>query len=157
MNDMQQAVSKLGKQATISAALDELSGVPGMRLVMATKVFRFCHPTVGAALDRHTSYFFNSLDVVQPDGTILKATKFRREWTTGAHTRSRLAIYQPNRHNHNRDEFVNVYLPFLESLSAALNDGGVLYTCGSTGSKRKWRPTDVEMAAFYWWALNGSR
>jgi len=41
-------------------ALRELTKQPGLGLVMASKIYRFCSPHIGAAVDRHSSYFFNS-------------------------------------------------------------------------------------------------
>lgn len=42
-------------------ALLHLTSLPGIDLVMASKIYRFCAPETGAAIDRHCSYFFNSL------------------------------------------------------------------------------------------------
>ena len=142
--------------ATLRDGLDDLSQLPGLRLVMATKVYRFCCPNMGAAVDRHTSYFFNSLEIVDPNGSRRKSTNFRREWSNGGHSKSRLAIYYPSGQDTNRDEFVNSYLPLLAKIANSLNESGVTYSCAATGTQKPWRPADVEMAAYYWWACNGS-
>lgn len=137
--------------------LDKLSELPGLRLVMATKVYRFCCPNIGAAVDRHASYFLNSLEVVRPNGTRRKAANFRREWANGRHTKSRLAIYNDTYHRTNRDEYLDVYLPLLAKIAESLNRLGVTYTCAATNQSKTWRPVDVEMATYYWWACNGTR
>ncbi|MDD2902390.1 MAG: hypothetical protein PHU44_08130 [Syntrophales bacterium] len=131
----------------LANAMDALCLLPGIRLVIASKIFRFCCPAMGAAVDRHTSYFFNSLG----------ATNFRREWSNGKHRASRLAIYQSAPYTRNRREFVTVYLPMLRSMANALNAIPVPYHCAATGEQKKWRLTDVEMAAYYWGACNAPR
>lgn len=131
----------------LADAMDALCLLPGIRLVIASKIFRFCWPAMGAAVDRHTSYFFNSLG----------ATNFRREWSNGQHTASRLAIHQSASYTRNRREFVTVYLPMLRSMANALNAIPVLYHCAATGEQKKWRLADVEMAAYYWGACNAPR
>lgn len=128
-------------------AIDTLCGLPGIRLVIASKIFRFCCPAVGTAVDRHTSYFFNSL----------KITNFRREWSNRQQSSSRLAIYTSASYTHNRNEFINVYLPLLDSIANTLNAIPAPYHCAATRGQKKWRPTDVEMAAYYWGACKGAR
>ena len=137
--------------------LERLSDLPGLRLVMATKVYRFCCPDIGAALDRHTSYFFNSLKITDTEGIENYCTKFKREWSTGKHKTSRLAIYQEKSHKYNLQIFIEQYLPILEKLSKALNEDEAFYLCKATNSYKYWRPCDVEMAAYYWWSKNGPR
>jgi len=154
---MLDAVKCLTNPATLEAGIDKLCALPGLRLVMATKVYRFCCPSVGAAVDRHASYFFNSLPVMNQDGTCSKATAFRREWQNGKHTTSRLAIYTIGGYEANRGEYLGHYVPLLSSIAAALNAMGERYNCAATGHSKPWRPADVEMAAYYWWARNGAR
>ncbi|MFZ5452152.1 MAG: hypothetical protein ACOZF2_09830 [Thermodesulfobacteriota bacterium] len=131
----------------LANAMDALCLLPGIRLVIASKIYRFCCPAMGAAVDRHTSYYFNSLG----------GANFRREWSNGQHTASRLAIYQSASYTRNRREFVTVYLPMLRSMANALNAIPVHYHCAATGEQKKWRLTDVEMAAYYWGACNAPR
>jgi hypothetical protein len=131
----------------LANAMNTLCSLPGIRFVIASKIFRFCRPEVGAAVDRHTSYFFNSLGV----------TNFRREWPNGRHTTSRLAIHNVPAYARNRDEFVTVYLPLLRSMADSLNAIPVPYHCAASGEEKNWHPTDVEMAAYYWGACNGAR
>lgn len=153
---MAEAIVAIGALATLKKGLNALSALPGLRLVMATKVYRFCYPLLGAgAIDRHASYFFNSVPAVSAAGIPLSLTDFRREWSTGKHTKSRLAIFQPNGYNHNLTVFVDKYLIVLEKIATALNVSGVTYTCAATDAVNMWHPADVEMAAYYWWAQNG--
>jgi len=138
-------------------AIDTLVDLPGIRLVIASKIFRFCCPPVGAAVDRHTSYFFNSLEFISPEGRRDRATNFRREWSHSRHTASRLAIYTQASYTRNLDEFVAVYLPLLCSIANTLNAIPAPYHCAATGEQKNWCPTDVEMAAYYWGACNAPR
>jgi len=148
----------LGGQGKPNAGLDRLSGLPGISLVIASKIFRFCYPMCGAAVDRHASYFFNSVSKETDVGAYGRAgTTFKREWSSGRHTASRLAIYTDNGYKHNIKEYVEVYLPLLTSIAECLNGTGKRYTCAATSSQKQWRPADVEMAAYYWWASNGAR
>jgi hypothetical protein len=110
-------------------------------------------PTVGASVDRHCSYFFNSSQIM---GLGL-STRFSREWSNGQHTASRLAIYQNAGYLQNRDGYFRAYLPLLSCISNALNMGGHNFMCAATRAMGNWTPTDVEMAAYYWWACNGAR
>jgi hypothetical protein len=142
---------------TQNQGLDALSEIPGINLVIASKIFRFTCPYVAAAVDRHASYFFNSLAVVSSIHAPRKATCFKREWTTGRHSSSRLATFTPGYYRLNRQHYVEAYLPILASIANILNKSNLLYTCAATGNKKVWRPTDVEMAAYYWWATNGAR
>ena len=155
-NDMIKAIHSLGTTADPANALDVLSNLPGLSLVIASKVYRFCCPLLGAAVDRHASYFFNSLDIVSPGGRV-KATHFRREWQTGRHTTSRLANFTPTFYVYNRREFTTNYLPMLRSIATSLNALPVTYRCAAAGEQKQWRPTDVEMAVYFWSACNGKR
>ncbi len=149
---MRKAIDRLlaGHEAD---GLQALCSLPGIRLVIASKIFRFCVPEKGAAVDRHASYFFNSLPL-EGRGT---ACSFVREWSSGCHVRSRLAIYSDRNHEHNRNEYLEHYLPVLSGIAMALNAASVYYVCAVTGKKKRWRPADVEMAAYYWWANNGPK
>ena len=137
--------------------IDSLVDLPGIRLIIASKIFRFCYPAVGAAVDRHTSYFFNSLKIISAEGHRNRATNFRREWSNGPNSSSRLAIYTNTGYHRNRNEFFFVYLPLLDSVAKTLNSISALYQCEATGEQRNWRPTDVDMATYYWGAGNGAR
>jgi hypothetical protein len=155
--EMFEAVRLLAGRDTLSAGLDKLSKVRGISLVIATKVYRFCTPRVGAAVDRHASYFFNSLPLKSGTASPAKSTYFRREWTDGRHRKSRLATFFPAVFIANRTEYTATYLPLLGEIASALDSDGVTFTCAAAERKRTWTPADVEMAAFYWWAQNGSR
>lgn len=137
-------------------SLDLLSGLPGISLVIASKIFRFFSPKIAAAVDRHASYFFNSLNVISLQGTT-KSTHFKREWTTANHTSSRLATFSPGYFKRNRQEYTDIYLPLLASIAAKLNSLRIMCPCAATLEHKYWHPTDVEMAAYYWWASNGAR
>jgi len=150
---MQRAISDLVVPTTASRGIDTLSSLPGISLVIASKIYRFCCPTVGASVDRHASYFFNSLRLNDNGFT----THFLREWANGAHTSSRLAIYQNVRYTRNRTEYIQVYLPLLACISSALNSAENIFQCQATGIERTWTPADIEMAAYYWWACNGAK
>ena len=154
---MLQAIEKFDNQHSLYWSLDTLSGLPGLRLVVATKVYRFCCPNWGAAVDRHASYFFNSLQITGLDGVRQPSTKFKREWSKGKHTTSRLAIYQSYSHKENLNQFIEQYLPLLHGISESLNSDGITYTCKATNMQKSWRPCDIEMAAYYWWAKNGPK
>lgn len=156
-NDMLNAIHSFGTNADPSNALDTLSNLPGVSLVIASKIYRFCCPLSGAAVDRHASYFFNSLDIVAPERGRVKATHFRREWSTSYHTTSRLANFTPTSYIYNRREFTASYLPILRKISNQLNALPVTYLCAATGERKQWRPTDVEMAVYYWSACNGKK
>jgi hypothetical protein len=151
-NQMRNAVNLLRNPTTALQGLDELSNLPGLSLVIASKIYRFCAPTAGAAVDRHSSYFFNSLPI---DNGF--TTAFRREWSNGNHRTSRLATYQNNVYIHNHAEYFDAYLPTLVSIADALNVGGHKFHCQAQNINRCWTPADVEMAAYYWWACNGAR
>ncbi len=154
---MMNALNLLNDPAQIREGLDTLSEIPGVNLVIASKVYRFCCPRNAAAVDRHASYFFNSLDIVSLEQGRAKAAHFKREWPRGSHTYSRLATFTPGYYIQNRKEFTNVYLPLLTCVAAKLNTLQAQYTCAASGERKNWRPTDVEMAAYYWWACNGAR
>ena len=154
---MRDAIRHIMNRFTLKRGLDELSMLPGLRLIIATKVFRFCCHTWGAAVDRHASHFFNSLQIVGPNGTCGLSTDFRREWSNGKRKSTRLAIYSSAGHRLNCVEFVDAYLPLLTQIAESLNILGATYRCAVTGINKSWRPADVEMAAYYWWARKGSR
>lgn len=154
---MQKAITLLGSPDGPGPGLDALSCLPGVHLVIATKIYRFCLPHIGAAVDRHVSYFFNSLDVVSSSQPTTKATHFLREWSNGRRASTRLGSYSPARYTHNRREVTDCYLPLISQIAGELNAPFAPYTCAATGLSQAWRPADVEMAAYYWWACNGSR
>jgi len=154
---LQNAITLLGPPGGPGPGLDALSALRGLSLVISTKVYRFCLPSIGAAVDRHASYFFNSLDVVSSSQPSTKATHFLREWTNGRHASTRLGIYSSAGYTRNRQEVTNCYLPLLSQIAGELNKLGARYACAATGLPQAWRPADVEMAAYYWWACNGSR
>lgn len=154
---MSDILEKIKDSRILYDCLERLSSLPGLRLVMATKVYRFCCPDVGAALDRHTSYFFNSIKIIDKEGAERCCTEFKREWSTGKHRTSRLAIYQANSHKFNLQIFIEQYLPILDRLSKAFNENDTCYWCKATKTYKYWRLCDVEMAAYYWWSKNGPR
>jgi len=154
---MRDAICQVLNPSTLKRGLDEFSNLPGLRLVMATKIYRFCCPAKGAAVDQHASYFFNSLNIIETNGTRNKCVHFKREWGTARHTSSRLAIYSSAGHKSNCEEFVNAYLPLMAQIAESLNLLGVTYKCAETGENKKWRPSDVEMSVYYWGASKDSR
>lgn len=154
---MQNAIALLCASGVLAPGLDALSGLAGVSLVMASKIYRFCVPKQGAAVDRHASYFFNSLDVIYPNQPRTTATRFLREWTNARHASTRLGTFTTARYSQNRQEFTGTYLPLLSAIAAELNMLHRPYTCAATGKPQGWRPADVEMAAYYWWACRGSR
>jgi hypothetical protein len=149
---MAQALVDLGTAGRERAAFAALCGLDGISLVIASKIYRFCEPTVGAAVDRHASYFFNSLRSHQG----VPATTFRREWANGRRAGSRL-VYSNSRVHHNRIHYFDRYLPLLIRVANALNALARPYTCAVRGTPQAWRPADVEMAAYFWWACHGAR
>lgn len=152
-NQMQAAITCLVTPGQECFGIDGLCSLPGISLVIASKIFRFCCPLHGAAVDRHASYFFNSLEIIG-QGNV---TQFSREWANGCHTRSRLAIYNQTGYARNKTEYFTSYLMMLNSIAQAMNAIPVQYTCMATNLQRNWTTADVEMAAYYWWALNGVR
>jgi len=150
---MQVAISNLITPGNAATGIDQLCAINGISLVIASKIYRFCVPNIGAAVDRHTSYFFNSLSV-RGQGT---PTHFQREWANGAHTSSRLATYNPAGYASNRAQYFQEYLPLLAAISNSLNNATSQYRCAASGVYRNWFPTDVEMAAYYYWARYGVR
>ncbi|MFZ2629331.1 MAG: hypothetical protein WAX67_10695 [Rugosibacter sp.] len=150
---MQAAISCLINPGQECTGIDALCALPGISLVIASKIFRFCSPNHGAAVDRHASYFFNSLQLIG-GGT---ATRFIREWATGRHTTSRLSIYNQSNYAHNKAEYFLAYLPTLACIAQAMNATPALYTCAARSTQMNWTPADIEMAAYYWWATNGAR
>lgn len=150
---LQGAIIDLMDPARVSVGINSLCTLPGINLVIASKVYRFCAPMTGAAIDRHASYFFNSLY----DAGNAHCTSFLREWANGRHTSSRLAIYSTRGFSQNKDEYLNTYLPLIKHIALELNARSVRYRCAAIGNKKDWAPADVEMAAYYWWACNGER
>lgn len=149
--EIKAAVSELFR--TASRGIDRLCSLPGINLVIASKIYRFCCPAVGAAVDRHASYFFNSLPI-HGQGF---STAFRREWANGRHKSSRLAIYTNAGFSINKNAYLTMYLPLMASIANALNIKGHHFRCAATDLMKPWTPPDVEMAAYYWWACNGAR
>lgn len=155
--DFAAAIRGLLRPGSARGALDALSRQPGLRLVMATKIYRFCAPQVAAAVDRHCSYFFNSLCVREADGRLRKCTQFSREWATGKHNTSRLAAFTNKGHETNLSEYTDNYLPVLAAIAEYLNAQGVGYLCAASCETKQWRSADVEMAAYHWWSCNGPK
>lgn len=153
---MRDALALLGEDESVKDGLKILYSLPGISLVIASKIFRFCCPTRGAAIDRHTSYFFNSLPVIgsgHPGPQT--ACGFKREWSKGENGPTRLATFRDNVLQHNEFEYRTFYLPLLKSIANRLNQSERQYICAATGQTKNWRPTDVEMAAYFWWANHG--
>lgn len=150
---MHDAVVQLLNPLTARHGIENLSALGGISLVVASKIYRFCCPTVGAAVDRHASYFFNSLPVVGGGFS----THFTREWSNGPAGSTRLATFTAPRLTHNVQEYFDVYLPLLMRIADSLNAIPRQYNCAATNVAKTWLPADVEMAAYYWWALNGAR
>jgi hypothetical protein len=67
---MEIAISNLKTFTHLKDSINKLKELPGIHLVFATKIFRFCNPSKGAALDRHSSYFFNSLDTIETNDIV---------------------------------------------------------------------------------------
>ena len=122
---MQNGVSLLGSPGGPGPGLDALSRLRGVSFVIATKIYRFCLPHIGAAVDRHASYFFNSLDVVSSSQPTTKATHFLREWTNGGRASTRLEIYSPARYTRNQQEVTDCYLPLLSQIARELDAASV--------------------------------
>lgn len=150
---MAKAIGDLISLEKARAGLDALCSLPGLSLVIASKIFRFSCPQIGASVDRHASYFFNSLRLT--DGGF--ATHFVRQWSNQQHSSSRLDIYTAGGYERNKDEYLHSYLPLLKHVARALNSLDGEYCCAATGLMRTWRPADVEMAAYYWWACHGEK
>lgn len=131
---MQAGITDLVTPGRERFGIDALCALPGISLVIASKIFRFCAPQVGAAVDRHASYFFNSLPVLGRG----MATTFRREWSNGRHTSSRLAIYSPGRYADNRDHYFQSYLPVLGRIADAMNAIPAQYNCAATSRMMNW-------------------
>lgn len=86
-------ITEVSHPGQLRTALQGLTEQPGIDLVMATKVFTFCVPNLGAALDRHCSYFFNSLLDLRAPNAPTGCTQFRRQWADGKHRATRLATF----------------------------------------------------------------
>jgi hypothetical protein len=114
---MQDAIRDLLVPDNAGAGIITLCALPGISLVIASKIYRFCSPATGVAVDRHASYFFKSLPV--SGGAF--STSFQRESANGRHSGSRLAIYSASRLSRNRDKYLNVYLPLLRIICKAEN------------------------------------
>jgi hypothetical protein len=150
---MRTAITDLISSPTAGAGMDALCGLPGISLVIASKIYRFCCPSIGAAVDRHASYFLNSMPITAGGF----ATRFKREWSNRKRVATRLAIYSAAGLAQNKNEYFQTYLPLLGSIARELNSSGMLYRCAATGLLKSWAAADVEMAAYYWWAVNGAR
>lgn len=138
----------------LAEGLRVLSEQPEVGLVIATKIYRFCCLGAGAAVDRHCSYFFNSLPLHEA-GEMRRCTRFKREWQKGKDGGSRLAAYSTRGYDHNLKEYLFHYLPLLTAIAESLNRRGDKYVCAASSKKKSWRPADVEMAAYQWWSRNG--
>lgn len=145
-------IKQLMTPASAQDALRMLAKQPGLSLVMASKVYRFCCPDVGAAVDRHSSYFFNSLPVQAESGPVGTCTRFKREWADGQHRASRLATFTDSNCEVNLNEYCGKYLPALATIAEELNSQSGGYLCAATRAQKKWRPADIEMAAYSWWS-----
>ncbi len=152
--EFEDSIRRLLVPSSIKGGLESLAIQKGIRLVMATKIYRFCSPDVGAALDRHSSYFFNSLPVNYAGRVVETCTRFKREWWIKRRT-SRLAAYTPRGHEVNFKEYLDTYLPLMAALAESLNRQGCKYLCAASSLEKKWRPADVEMAAYHWWSRHG--
>ena len=148
-------INNLSNNVDVENSLNNLTKLPGIDLVMATKIYRFCSP-MGAALDRHSSYFFNSLKV-RKDTSLVYSTNFKRQWSNAKHLNSRLANYSASGLAFNLSKYISEYLPILNGITLNLNLSCSLYYCAAEQKLKKWTNADVEMAAYYWWALNGVR
>jgi hypothetical protein len=137
---MEKALMQVMNLAAAPAAVEALAALPGVGLVLATKLNRLSMPYMTAAVDEHSAAFFNALPV-EGQGF---ATQFRLE-SEAAADRTR-----------NTREYWDNYLPLLGCLTQALNAGKRRFTSAATGASRSWVPADVEMAAQYWWACNGA-
>ena len=153
VNKIFSALQFLANPKLLGKGIKSLCEIPGISLVIASKIYRFCVPQLGAAVDRHASYFFNSLHDQQGN----KSTNFSREWSNGRHVSSRLAIYTDRGFSHNFDEYINVYLPLLNGVAAWLNSNNHQYLSAHSQVLEDWKPADVEMAAYFWWAGHGMR
>jgi hypothetical protein len=145
-------IGRLLTPGSTEQALCALTKQPGLGLVMASKIYRFCRPQVGAAVDRHSSYFFNSLTVDDETGRLRVCTRFTREWANGKHKASRLAVYTDSRRDANLNEYCATYLPLIGAIADALNSQRGGFLCATSRARRPWRPADVEMAAYFWWS-----
>ena len=145
-------ISELLMPASATGALRALAKQPGLSLVMASKVYRFCRPDAGAAVDRHSSYFFNSLPLQTEGGSVGTCTRFKREWASGKHRASRLATFTESNCETNLGEYCRVYLPALATIADVLNSQRGGFLCAATQTMKRWRPADIEMAAYSWWS-----
>jgi hypothetical protein len=152
--ELAKLISQLLMPTSVKGALRMLAEQLGLGLVMASKVYRYCSPQAGAAVDRHTSYFFNSLAVRDEAGKSRACTQFKRQWSSGKHQGSRLDIYSSPKCETNLNEYCNTYIPLLGRLADALNSKRGEFLCAASGERRRWRPADVEMAAYFWWSQN---
>ena len=147
-------IKQLLTPLSATSALGALTKQSGLGMVMASKIYRFCCPDVGAAVDRHSSYFFNSLPLQVEGGPVSTCTRFKRQWANGQHRASRLAIYTDSNCEANLDEYCRAYLPALATIAELLNSNSVRggFLCAATKVRRRWRPADVEMASYSWWS-----
>lgn len=149
------ALVDLHAGVAVQQRLLELQALPGIGLVLATKVYRFVAPQTAAAAERHSTYFTNSLAVRNADGATEFASHFRREWASGARAASRWAAYGDK--DVEVREYLERYLPLLKEIADAQNTEGLQYTCAARGVTYAWTPADVEMAMYSWWARHGLR
>lgn len=155
--DFSRLIGELLTPSSTKSALRGLTGQPGVDLVMATKIYRFCVPRVGAAVDRHCSYFFNSLCDRTVPGAPRACTQFRREWTEANHQATRLATFSEAGRESNLQQYFDSYLPLLAAIADSLNSTVGGFRCAASDHRKAWRPADVEMAAYQWWSRNGPR
>ncbi len=153
LDKMFHALQFLANPKLLGKGIKSLCEIPGISLVIASKIYRFCVPQLGAAVDRHASYFFNSL----PDQQGIMSTNFSREWSNGRHVSSRLAIYTDKGFSLNFDEYINIYLPLLNGIATWLNSNNHQYVSAHSRVPEDWKAADVEMAAYFWWAGHGLR
>lgn len=137
---MEKALMQVMNLAAAPAAVEALAALPGVGLVLATKLNRLSMPYMTAAVDEHSAAFFNALPV---EGQ-------------GFATRFTLAGDAAVDLTHDTREYWDNYLPLLGCLTQALNAARQRFTSAATGASRSWVPADVEMAAQYWWACNGA-
>jgi len=149
--------SELLTPSATKSALQGLTVQPGVDLVMATKIYWFCVPRVGAAIDRHCSYFFNSLWDRRVLGAPRACAQFRREWANGKHRATRSATFSKAGPEWNLHQYLDTYLPLLAAIADSLNSMVGGFRCTASQNTKAWRPADVEMAAYHWWSRNGPR
>ena len=65
---MKTALHYLLDTAKIALGLKRLAELPGLGFVIATNVYSFCCPDVGAPVNGRTACFFNALDIIDAHG-----------------------------------------------------------------------------------------